>query len=456
MKTKNIIAILVALPIMAGLTGCKSEDELTAKPAKEMLRVLGGDIEIRATDETTVVNVSADCHWRVQDLSTGDFGNSLTVQPREGDGDGSLIISTDQNETKSNREATFTLISDGGLQQKVTIRQTPAAGALNLSSTNFQFNADATSVKDITRTVESFTIRSNSTWQIQTPSGVSWVHLSKTSGGSSSATAAETVEISVDKAVSDASRSATLTVTSEGNVVEIQVSQEGMNNVYLKAQSELINFGYQDGFQELGVESNAEWQAYIPSSCTWLHFEESRDSTGTIRSGSGIGNGMLRVRCDYNNTSRARLTAIVIIAGSKNPQQVVVLVEQAPNGTQQATLTVGDLTSMYVADTSAEFRFSFVSDEEVADYGLVYSATEQMPTRENAEVVTVGRGGFGGNVMATLENLQPSTTYYVRAYVLGTTLGRFYSPNVVTIRTSSSQHEPGESDNPDPTLAPRQ
>ena len=48
MKTRNIIALLVALPLMAGLTGCKSDDELTAKPAKEMLRVLGGDIEIQS------------------------------------------------------------------------------------------------------------------------------------------------------------------------------------------------------------------------------------------------------------------------------------------------------------------------------------------------------------------------------------------------------------------------
>ena len=53
MMTKNIIAILVALPILAGLTGCKSDDELTAKPAKEMLRVLGGDIEIRASCSIT-------------------------------------------------------------------------------------------------------------------------------------------------------------------------------------------------------------------------------------------------------------------------------------------------------------------------------------------------------------------------------------------------------------------
>ena len=154
MKTKNIIAILAALPIMAGFVSCKSEDELTAKPAKEMLRVLGGDIEIRAIDETTVVSVSADCHWKVQDLDAGDFGTALTVQPREGDGDGTLVIGTDQNETKSDRTATFTLISDAGLKQKVTIRQTAAAGALNLSGSNFQFNADGTSAKDISRTVD--------------------------------------------------------------------------------------------------------------------------------------------------------------------------------------------------------------------------------------------------------------------------------------------------------------
>ena len=50
MKTRNIIALLAALPIIAGFTGCKSDDETEAKPAKEILRVQGGDIEIRADE----------------------------------------------------------------------------------------------------------------------------------------------------------------------------------------------------------------------------------------------------------------------------------------------------------------------------------------------------------------------------------------------------------------------
>lgn len=558
MKTRNIIALLVALPLMAGLTGCKSDDELTAKPAKEMLRVLGGDIEIRAIDETTVVNVSADCHWKVQDLDTGDFGISLSIQPREGDGDGSLVIGTDQNETKSDRTASFTLVSDAGLKQKVTIRQTPAAGALNLSSTSFTFNADRTSAKDETRSVETLNIRSNSTWTIKLPDGVNWLHVSKTSGGTA-AQSSESVNITVDNAVSDASRTAVFEVISEGNVVEVQVTQEGVKDIFLRAPEQLDKIEFRGGERMLRIESNAEWHAYIPSSVNWLHFEAAMDSTGTSHGSgnsiSGVGNGEIRLYCEENNTTRDRLTAVVIIAGTKNPQQAITLIEQAANGSAQplqtsislselsvarqsanfliniaseqvvgefglvytesgnvptvtngkvvkvgnggtsrglayeltglqentrymvrafvykqnsseviysepieivtkaSMLTIGELHSINVGNTYAEFRFGFTSDTDVIDYGLVYSATNHEPTRAD-EILTIKQGGTGGNVMGTITNLQEGTTYYVRAYVL-TNSGHTYGPNVVTITTSVSQHEPGESDNPDPQLAPR-
>ena len=558
MKTRNIIALLVALPLMAGLTGCKSDDELTAKPAKEMLRVLGGDIEIRAIDETTVVNVSADCHWKVQDLDTGDFGITLSIQPREGDGDGSLVIGTDQNETKSDRTASFTLVSDAGLKQKVTIRQTPAAGALNLSSTSFTFTADKKSIKDESKEFETLNIRGNSTWTIKLPDGVNWLHVSKTSGGTA-AQSSESVNISVDNAVSDASRTAVFEVISEGNVVEVQVTQEGVKDIFLRAPEQLDKIEYRGGERMLRIESNAEWHAYIPSSVNWLHFEAAMDSTGTSHGSgnsiSGVGNGEIRLYCEENNTTRDRLTAVVVIAGTKNPQQAITLIEQAANGSAQplqtsislselsvarqsanfliniaseqvvgefglvytesgnvptvtngkvvkvgnggtsrglvyeltglqentrymvrafvykqnssdviysepieittkaSMLSIGELKSLYVSNTSAELRFSFTSDTDVFDYGFVYSATKPEPTRDDG-ILTIGRGGTGGNVMGTITNLQESTTYYVRAYVL-TERGHMYGPNVVTITTSASQHEPGESDNPDPQLAPK-
>jgi hypothetical protein len=210
------------------------------------------------------------------------------------------------------------------------------------------------------------------------------------------------------------------------------------------------------------VESNAEWNAYIPSSVSWLHLESYDNPDDSIHHhhngyvSTGAGNGEVRIYCEPNYSTQARLTAVVFISGTRNPKQCIVLVEQNGVGSPVAQTTVSDLTSMYVGNTEAEFRYSFVSDEEVIDYGLVYSRTNSMPTRQD-EVVTVGRGGTTRNVLATLQGLEPNTTYYVRAYVLSRT-GQdnfIYSPNVVTIRTSSSTTEPGESDNPDPRLAPR-
>jgi len=95
-----------------------------------------------------------------------------------------------------------------------------------------------------------------------------------------------------------------------------------------------------------------------------------------------------------------------------------------------------------------------VADEEAIDYGFVYSATSQEPSRADGTMVTVGSGTKLANVMTTIANLEERTTYYIRGYVQ-TKQGIFYSPNMVTITTSASTTEPGESDNPDPQFTRR-
>ena len=547
MKTKNIIAILAALPVLAGLVGCKSDDQPEAKPAKEILMVLGGDvIQYRAseTGPSTEVSVKADCRWTVE-LNRGNFGDDLSVNPRQGNGNGTLVITSDQNTTPGLlREATITLVSDGGLRQNITVRQTGGDDALNLSKTSFNFAATTTEAQLLT-------ITSNTSWQILAPSGVNWVHFSRTS----STDGQGPIEITVDNAVSDATRPAAVAITyGSGKSAQFEVTQEGITNVSLRVPTEDIRWSYEPNTDKISVESNAEWHAYIPSSATWLRFEGLQTSDG--HSLSGVGNGEFRIMCEENNTSRDRLSAVVIIAGTKNPQQAVVVVEQKGNSSPQPLQTsvsitnlstlresakfllnivsesvvgqyglvysatnqmptrdnaqvvmmgqgglsqgaVGDLTglvqgttyfvrgfvenivtgetlysdvvsiqtpvpvtivgelySMLVADTYAEFRFSFVADEEAADYGLVYSASNQTPTI-NDNVKMVGEKGTSRSVLGEIKNLQENTTYYVRAYVHSSSGNYVYSPNVVTITTSPSHHEPGESDNPDPTLAPR-
>ena len=542
MKIKHIISILAVLPFVAGLSGCKSDDELTAKPAKEILRVEGGGVELRAGDTSVDVQVYADCAWTVLDTKGGDFGNKLSVSPKAGNGNGTLVIMVDENTGTAERKDTIILKSAGGLMQKIPIRQVSGDPAMNVSTASFSFPADE---------VESmpFVINSNENWTLTLPPNA-WFHVNDANGApvTSGTRGSTTVFVIADKADSDADRSSLFTINYSGKSVNVEVSQKGMTDIYLHATDELREIDSHGGERMLKVESNAAWHAYIPQSAAeWLRVEPAQ----------GSGNGEIRVMCEPNNTTRDRLSSIVLIAGSKNPRQQVIQVEQLANGSVQplqtsvslsqlsvsresatflinivseqvvgdfglvytdhdyieptleegehvvidhggtsrgvaykltglnedtryivrafvrkqnsqevvysepieirtnaSILTIGQLKSLYVYNTSAEFRYSFVSDTDVISYGLVYSATNQEPSNENGEMVKVGDGGTGGNVMGVITNLQEMTTYYVRAYVL-THNGHSYSPNVVTITTSASQHEPGESDNPDPTLAPR-
>ena len=459
MKTRNIIAILAALPIMAGFVSCKSDEDLSAKPAKETLIVEEGyTIAMASGDESGKVTITADCHWKVEDVfvpvgdsdADADFASNLIVQPMSGTGNGTLVILTDQNKDVQPREAYITLTSDGGLKQRVKIRQNTGDPTISISERTMDFNSAPTAGQQLV-------IESNKGWNIQIPAGVDWLHLDKTSG----TTGTQTINVTVDKIQSDVARSAKLNITYGTSSAQVTVRQEGLNseNIMLYVNPRELYIDGNGGEQMIRVESNANWRAYIPSSAqSWMHLEHA----------SGTGNGEIRVWFEPNSdSSRERLSLIMVVAGTQNPKQADIFVEQAvasghhgDEPSEQQWVSVSELDSMWIGQTEAEFRFKFESNREVVDYGLVYSTSVSTPTRQNAEVLTVGQGGTFKEVIAVLDRLQPGTTYYVRAYVLAAT-GQdnfFYSPSVMTFTTPSQhqdQQEPNENDNPNPQPAPR-
>ena len=309
MKTRNIIAILATLPIVAGFTGCKSDEETEAKPAKEILIVEGGSIEFRGSETDKSVTINADCGWTVE-YDQGTFDGKLTVQPLKGTGKGTLLITADENTSTSERTASITLTSDGGLKQRFTIRQTSGDPAMNVSKDTYNFDAIPTEAQFLT-------ITSNTSWTIQIPSGVDWLHLSELSGGAGS----EAIDITVDEIQTDADRSATFTIRYGSNSTEIEVNQKGKKNIELAVTpNELPYFAAQGGTQTIQVASNAAWRAFVPSSAqSWLRVEPSE----------GVGNGEVRVTVTENtNPQRERLSLVIIIAGSLSPKQGDVLVQQ--------------------------------------------------------------------------------------------------------------------------------
>ena len=307
MKTRNIIAILAALPLVAGFTGCKSDEETEAKPAKEILIVEGGSIEFRGNETDKSVNINADCAWTVE-YDQGDFNGQLTVQPLRGSGNGTLVITSDQNTGLSERKATITLTSDGGLKQKFTIRQTSGDPAMNVSKDMYTFDAIPTESQQLT-------ITSNTSWTIA-PLGVNWLHLSKTSGSGT-----DVIDITVDEIQTDADRSATFTIQYGSNTAQIEVNQKGKTTIELAVTpNELPYFSAEGGSQMVRIESNAAWRAFIPSSAqSWLSVEPSE----------GVGNGEVRVTVTENPSSqRERLSLVIFIAGSQSPKQSDVFVQQ--------------------------------------------------------------------------------------------------------------------------------
>lgn len=433
MKTRNIIAIFAVLPIVAGMTGCKSDDELTAKPANEILMVEGGNIEMRSGDESLNVPIIANCSWAMTyDPTTW---NTLTVQPQRGTGNGSLVITTDQNTTIYDRVDTIMLTSDGGLKQKIALRQVSGDPTINISDKymNFKATPDGSKLLTIKSNVEG--------WNITMPTGINWLHLDKTSGS----VGASSVNVSVDPIQSDVARSTSFTILYGSSAADVLVTQEGMNsdNISLGVNTDQIKVEPNGGEQVLHVTSNAVWRAFVPSSAqSWLKIDPA----------VGAGNGEIRVYCQPNsNKEQDRLSVIVIVAGTQNPQQVDVLVQQSPGG----DVEVPTLSDLEVNEQSLQYQeamlfFEFSAPIEVADYGFCYSTTNQVPTINDTKQ-EMGTGGTGGFVEGHIVDLIPQTTYYVRGYVrMGGQV--FYTPNVATFTVPAETVEPNDEDNVNPDL----
>jgi hypothetical protein len=449
MKTKNIITILAMLPVVALFTGCSSDEEQQAKPAKEILRVMEGGVVLPAktsavaTDPVTAtVSVSADCEWEVLDrygnkfgtYPSYGFGTKLSVTPLKGVGNGNLTVSVSQNTNVYERKDTFMLRSAGGLQQLVTIRQLSGSDNLSISDDMVVFPTDDT-------TPQPFTVTSNVGFTIQVPTSSNWFKVTENNvdvNGTALGAGAHIFSIAVDPAVSDARRTAKFFVNTGTTAYPVEVMQEGLSQVTLSVQSSSDIVVGSGGEKMVWIESNAEWHAYVPSSVSWVFVEPP----------TGVGNGELRLFCEPNSTGSSRMTAIVIIAGSKNPKQEIVLVEQSAASDHQDYLSVWDFYSTWVGYVSASFRYNYESNKEVHELGLVYSTSISVPSLENgAESMMLSqKPGLQGTAEGHLENLQPMTTYYVRAFAMGAQ-GIQYSPNVITIVTGQQGQE-GSSDTP--------
>ena len=224
MKTKRLLfSICVGLPLMTGLTACTSDETTEAKPAQELLMV-DKDISMPASETSWSVNINADCHWDVTDIDNEGW-EELTVSPRSGDGNGTLVLTSEENHSSIDRTATIIISTKGGLEQHITLRQMRSDAALSINQEVFNFTDEGGT--------QSLVIASNSDWTITGHEGISWLELGQTSGN----TGTTEVPIIVKGAYDETNRSVELTATAGNNKISFTITQEGKLSIILSVST---------------------------------------------------------------------------------------------------------------------------------------------------------------------------------------------------------------------------
>ncbi len=474
MKTKNIIMILAALPLLAGLTGCKSDEETTARPAKETLIVQGGDITFASSEEKKYVDITADCSWHVVDFQIidpatdvdvnksqrGDFGDKLSVEPMRGNGNSTLVVNIDRNSgTLKRGNAYIILQSDGGLRQRVNITQLSSDPGMSIAGTT-DGGLDFTMAGG----AKTLTIESNTSWTVETQyDGLTsdWITLNKASSNGN-----DFITVTTTPETTGQNREATLIFKYGSKVASVPIRQGAKTDITLSLDKQGILFNvyympeeqWQHEREHMGEHWDEQWKSQtvkVTSNASWIVSILGSESWLKVDRTNGVGNGEFTVSCSSFTTDvSGKQAVIMVVAGNKTSY---LFISQAVEGYSEDKLTVTTLYSMSVFDNYANFRFDFVYGEQgnndrVGEYGVVYSTEKTSPTVDDSTKVVAGSGKTSGSVAVEVKNLKPSTKYYVRGFVYGGN-GVKYTPNVVTITTSGGSTIPGESDNPDPQLS---
>jgi hypothetical protein len=301
--------------LVLSLSACSSDEDASSKASEELLNVERA-VAFGPTETSWEVKIVADCEWEVTSVDNIGWPD-LSVSPRSGEGNGVLVLTTEENHSSQDRTAVLTLSTKNGLKQNVTIQQTRSGADLSISQDAFEFS-------DVAST-QTLTVNCNTDWEILGVSDLSgadtnWLKLGQLSGSGNAE-----VSITVEETFDDADRYALLLISAGNlgdNILSVTVKQNGKQLITLSLDAVEQTFTAAGGKKIVKVSSNGAWSAAIPTDISWV----------SITPTSGIGNGEITITCNpYTGATLERLTTLTVSAGSKNPQRKDVIITQTAN-----------------------------------------------------------------------------------------------------------------------------
>ena len=301
--------------LVLSLSACSSDEDASSKASDELLSV-ERVVAFGPTETSWEVKIMADCEWEVTAVDNIGWPE-LSVSPRSGEGNGVLVLTTEENHSSQDRTAVLTLSTKKGLKQDVTILQTRSGADLSINQDVFEFS-------DVAGT-QTLIVNCNTDWEILgimdlTDGDTNWLKLGQTSGSGNAE-----VPITVDETFDDADRYALLLISAGDlgdNILSFGIKQYGKQLITMSLDTIEQTFSAAGGTKKVKVSSNGAWSAAIPTDISWV----------SITPTSGIGNGEITITCNpYTGATLERLTTLTVSAGSKNPQRKDVIITQTAN-----------------------------------------------------------------------------------------------------------------------------
>lgn len=168
-RSKNIWLAALMLAAVFFSSSCTSNKDTEGDVIVTSDYVVAeSNVTIGANTTVKVVEVNANCKWRVSDIAGAWEGFALDKM--EGDGVQNITIETPKNDKEEEREAVITLENEGKtIRRTITVKQNAGDLEIELSvSTN---KIDSLVAQGDKRTI---TVKGNMAWNVQVPAEDNW------------------------------------------------------------------------------------------------------------------------------------------------------------------------------------------------------------------------------------------------------------------------------------------
>jgi len=277
---------------------------LTVTPSNQSVTIEAG---------STTFTVVSNTDWTVSDNAAW-----LTVNPANGNNNGTLTADYSENTTTSQRTGTITIIG-GGITRTVTVTQAAGSAILTVTPSNQSVSNDSGST--------TFSVESNINWIVS--DNAEWLAVNPASGNNNG-----TLTATYSENTTTSQRTGTITVTGGGITRTVTVTQAA-GSAILTVTPLNRSVTYESGSTTFTVESNINWT--VSDNTEWL----------TVSPASGNNNGILTAKYDENTTTSQR-TGTITVTGGGETKTVTVTQAAGP-----ALLTVTPLNRSVTKDSGS-------------------------------------------------------------------------------------------------------